>query len=73
MERQTTTAPALAQLRPGAPFITDGGLETTLVFDDLVKAKPLFVTNESSEAFVTRPRVNFDPGYQTFLSSNGAI
>ena len=33
MERQTTMAPALAQLRPGPPFITDGGLETTLVFD----------------------------------------
>jgi hypothetical protein len=46
---------------------------TILVFDDLVKAKPLLVTDEVSDAFVTRPRTNFDPTYKAFLSSNGAI
>jgi hypothetical protein len=55
------------------PLFKDDKTPNILVFDDLVKAKPLLVTDEVSDAFVTRPRTNFDPSYQSFLTSSGAI
>jgi len=54
-------------------FEKDNKTPKLLTFDDLAKSKPFFVTDEISDAFVTRPRVNFDQIYQTFLKTNGAI
>jgi hypothetical protein len=53
-------------------FKKDNKTPNQLTFDDIVKSKPFFVTDDK-DAFVTRPRVNFDPTYQTFLKNNGAI
>ena len=44
-----------------------------LSFDDLAKSKPFFAMDDNADAFVTRPRVSFDPAYQTFLKNNGAF
>jgi hypothetical protein len=54
-------------------FKADDKTPNLLTFDDIVKSKPLFVTDSSGDAFVTRPRVDFRASYQTFLQTNGAI
>jgi hypothetical protein len=55
------------------PLFETSKLPKLLTFDDLAKSKPIFATDELGDAFVTRPRVDFSPAYQTFLKSNGAI
>jgi hypothetical protein len=44
-----------------------------LTFENLVKSKPFFATDDNGDAFVTRPRVDFSAAHQTFLKNNGAI
>jgi len=53
-------------------FKKDNKLRNLLTFDDIVKSKPIFVT-DGKDAYVTRPRVSFDQSYQTFLKNSGAI
>jgi hypothetical protein len=54
-------------------FKSDNKTPNPLTFDDIVKSKPMFVTDDNGDAFVTRPRVDFRATYQTFLKTNGAI
>jgi hypothetical protein len=54
-------------------FARDNKTPTSLTFKDLAKSKPFFVTDDVGDAYVTRPRVDFDPAYQTFLKNNGAF
>jgi hypothetical protein len=44
-----------------------------LTFADLKKTSPFLRLDENKDAFVTRPRVDFDATYQKFLKDNGAI
>jgi hypothetical protein len=54
-------------------FAADDKTPTALTFDDLAKSKPFFLTDDVGDAYVTRPRVDFSAGYQTFLRNIGAI
>jgi len=54
-------------------FASDDKTPKQLSFDDLAKSKPFFALDDNADAFVTRPRVNFDATYQTFLKNNGAF
>lgn len=54
-------------------FENDNKTPKLLTFDDLAKSKPFLVTDENGDAFVTRPRVDLDLIYQTFLKNSGAI
>jgi hypothetical protein len=54
-------------------FEKDNKTPKLLTFDDLAKSKPFFVTDDIGDAYITRPRVNFSPTYQTFLKNLGAI
>jgi len=65
--------PQTGSLEAQPLFEKDNKTPKLLTFDDLVKSKPFSVTDDSGDAYVTRPRVSFDPAYQAFLKSNGAI
>ena len=54
-------------------FEADNKTPKFLTFDDLVKAKPFFATDDVGDVYVTRPRVDFSATYQSFLKSSGAI
>lgn len=54
-------------------FETDNKTPVWLSFDDLLITKPFFVTGQTGDVYVTRPRVDFSAAYQTFLKSNGAF
>jgi hypothetical protein len=54
-------------------FKSDNKTPNPLTFNDIVKSKPFFTTDNDGDAYVIRPRVNFSPTYQTFLKSSGAI
>ncbi len=54
-------------------FEKDNKTPRLLTFEDLAKSKPFFVTDDTGDAYVTRPRVDFSSSYQAFLKSNGAI
>lgn len=54
-------------------FKPDDKTPIILTFDDLIKAKPLMVTDDKNDALVIRPRVDFSSTYQAFLTGNGAI
>jgi hypothetical protein len=54
-------------------FEKDNKTPTRLDFDDLVFSKPFFAADDNGEVYVTRPRVDFSPAYQTFLKNIGAI
>jgi hypothetical protein len=54
-------------------FKQDNKTPNLLTFDDIVRSKPFSVTDDKGDAYVTRPRVDFDPTYQAFLKNNGAI
>jgi hypothetical protein len=56
-----------------ALFKTDNRTPNPVTFDDVVKSKPFFTTDDNGDAYVVRPRVNFDAAYQAFLTNNGAI
>lgn len=56
-----------------ALFEKDNKTPVRLTFNDLVVVKPFFLTDDSGDVYVTRPRVDFSPTYQTFLTSIGAI
>lgn len=62
-----------ASLESQPLFAKDNKTPKLLTFDDLAKSKPFFVTDDNGDAYVTRPRVDFSAGYQTFLKKNGAI
>jgi hypothetical protein len=55
-------------------FKADNKTPNLLNFDDLIKSRPFFVTDDKADAFVSRPRVDLDNAtYQTFLKNIGAI
>lgn len=54
-------------------FENDNKTTKMLTFDDLVKSKPFFLTDDTGDVYVTRPRVDFNAAYQTFLKNIGAI
>ncbi len=62
-----------ANLESQPLFAKDNKTPKLLTFDDLAKSKPFFATDDNGDAYVTRPRVDFSVGYQTFLKSIGAI
>ncbi|MCE8428171.1 MAG: hypothetical protein J5U19_07290 [Candidatus Methanoperedens sp.] len=51
------------------PLFEDGEIRKSLTTDDL---NPLTKFDETGDVFVTRPKVNFDANYQTYLKSIGA-
>lgn len=54
-------------------FEKDNKTPAQLTFDDLLISKAFYATDDNGDFFVTRPRVDFSSGYQTFLTTNGAI
>jgi hypothetical protein len=54
-------------------FEKDNKTPKLLTFEDLAKSNPFFVTDDTEDAYVTRPRVDFSAAYQTFLKNSGAI
>jgi hypothetical protein len=65
--------PQTVSLESQPLFEKDNKTPKLLTFDDLAKSKPFFATDDTGDAYVTRPRVDFSAAYQTFLKNNGAI
>lgn len=54
-------------------FKADNKTPNPLIFDDVVKSKPFFATDDKGDAYVVRPRVEFGATYQKYLKNIGAI
>jgi hypothetical protein len=54
-------------------FDVDNKTPILLTFDELVRSKPFFATDDQGDVYVTRPRVDFSATYTKFLQDSGAI